>query len=240
MSALFGLLSILIFFVCIIGLIYSTIKKKPKKKWTIGIVLSIIILCVSIATTDEKKETNSTSTPPAVTEQTEQPKELTQEEQQKIILDWYKKFHAVSTEFDNGFAPFLDTIQQIQNGTISPEDAANNFDLVYSNMDNVVHKLNDIETPQNLNDEQKQAIDNAVMSLQQAAQERRGACMTLRDGINSGNLNKTKIEIATKKLNASKDLVIKASTNLIEVFSKSGIDFKKFNIVIKNCIIYVI
>lgn len=227
MSALFGLLSILIFFICIIGLIYSTIKKKPKKKWTIGIVLSIIILCVSIATTDEKKETNSTSTPPAVTEQTEQPKELTQEEQQKIILDWYKKFHAVSTEFDNGFAPFLDTIQQIQNGTISPEDAANNFDLVYSNMDNVVHKLNDIETPQNLNDEQKQAIDNAVMSLQQAAQERRGACMTLRDGINSGNLNKTKIEIATKKLNASKDLVIKASTNLIEVFSKSGIDFNK-------------
>ena len=51
--------------------------------------------------------------------------------------------------------------------------------------------------------------------------------MTLRDGINSGNLNKTKIEIATKKLNASKDLVIKASTNLIEVFSKSGIDFNK-------------
>ena len=28
MSALFGLLSILIFFVCIIGLIYSTIKEK--------------------------------------------------------------------------------------------------------------------------------------------------------------------------------------------------------------------
>lgn len=227
MNAFFGLLSLFIFFVCIIGLIYSVFKKKPKKKWGIGLIVAVIVLFVCVVTDTDKKET-TTSEQQLITEQQSEPaKELTAEEQQKIVLDWYKKFHDVNTEFDDGFAPFLDTVQQIQNGTISPEDAANNFDLVYSNMDNVVHKLNDIETPKNLNDEQKQAIDNAVMSLQKAAQERRGACMTLRDGINNGNLNKTKIEIATKKLNASRDLVIDASFNLIDVFSKSGIDLNK-------------
>lgn len=231
MDALIGLSSLLILAICIIGLIYSAIRKKSKKKWGIGLITGVVLLCIALAM--PKDETAPTNPPTAQTEDTaapqtqetnEQPVQLATEEQKKVVLDWYKEFHAVSTEFDDGFAPFMDCIQKIQDGTISPQDAAAQFDLVYNNMDSIVHKLNDINAPDGVTEEQKKLMDDCVLSLQKAAQERRGACMTLRDGLNNGTLNKTKIEIATKKLQASKDHVITASANLVTAFSKAGID----------------
>ena len=231
MDAFIGLFSLLLMAICIIGLIYSAIRKKSKKKWGIGFVVGVVLL--GIALSMPKDETAPANPPTAKTEEPaeKQTQEITAEleqpateEQKELVLGWYKEFHAVSTEFDDGFAPFMDCIQQIQNGTISPEDAAAQFDLVYTNMDSIVHKLNDINAPDGVTEEQRKLMDDCVLSLQKAAQERRGACMTLRDGLNNGTLNKTKIEIATKKLQASKDHVITASANLVTAFSKAGID----------------
>lgn len=224
MNAFFGLLSLLIFFVCIIGLIYSVFKKKPKKKWGIGLIVAVIVLFVCVVTDTDKKETTASEQQLITEQQSEPAKELTAEEQKQLILDWYKNYNTIATEFDNGFIPFKECINDLANNNISKEDAINKFDLVYNNMDNIVHKLNDVNPPKGLDEEQTKAINDCILSLQSAAQERRGACMTLRDALKNDTMKESKAEIAIKKIKASDEHILNATTNLVTTLEKAGID----------------
>lgn len=103
MAALFGLLSLLGFFVCIVLTIINAIKKKPVKPYAIGIGVCFVLFIVCIAITPDS-ETETTKQEVAVTETKEEiAEEPTVEKQVEEPVAEEPVEENIAEKYDNDF-----------------------------------------------------------------------------------------------------------------------------------------
>lgn len=222
MNAFFGLLSLLIFFVCIIGLIYSVFKKKPKKKWGIGLIVAVIVLFVCVVTDTDKKETTTSEQQLITEQQSESAKELTVEEQKQLLINWFDNIKDILKTQDIAMQPFEKTIIDIQNKNITDEEAINNAKKTQENLIILEQKINNLKAPEGLSVENKKEIDKSILELKNGITAQKDAIQLFIDGIN--NVDKNKLTQSISKFKISKEYYSNAMTNLGSLYGKLNID----------------
>lgn len=222
MDALIGLFSLLILAICIIGLIYSAIRKKSKKKWSIGLIVGVVLLCIALAMPkDETTPTNQSTT--KIEEPAPQPpKELTAEEQKQAIIAWHDNIADILHDFDTSMQPFQEIMIGIQNKTITDPEAIEKAKQTQQNIYKLEEKINNLKAPEGLNNENKQALDKVIADLKNGVQEQKNAIQYFIDGIN--NVDKPSLEQSMSKFTISKEHYSNAMRNLGVLYGNLGID----------------